>query len=319
MRFVLAHLTRTAQTLCWLLAFATVCAYLARLWWGFELFVHFRMQYAISGLVLAAGLWAVRRRRMSALAALLAIANGIPIVPLLFAHAEAAHSTAGPTLRVLSINVFGRNHDYARVFDYVRAERPDVVVLLEIDPAWARALEQLHPEFVYSWVRPTGPRAGMAVLCREQPREAREVDLGGTGERSLVLTLENSGAPVAVLGTHLYWPLGPHTSTVRNRQLAAIGRLARAPGPPLAVVGDFNVTPFSPYFARLLREDGLRNCANGRALAPTWPARVPLFYIRIDHCLATDGLSATNMRVGPYVGSDHYPIAVDLRSVAPAR
>lgn len=319
MRFVHPRLTQAALILCWMLAAATGCAYLAGLWWGFELFVHFRVQYAISGLLLSGALWAVRRQRMSALAAVLAVANAIPVLPFLLAHAEAAPAPAGTPLRVLSINVFAHNDDYARLIEYVRRQRPDVLVLIEVTPEWARALEQLGSEFVFSWVRPTGQRAGMAVLSRGQPREIREVDLGGTGEPSLLLTLEQGGAPIALLGAHLYWPLGPHSSTVRNRQLGAIARLAREPGPPLAVVGDFNVTPFSPHFARLLREGGLRNCANGAALAPTWPARVPLFFIRIDHCLASDGLSATNSRVGPYVGSDHYPIAVDLRSMAPER
>ncbi|MCI0436743.1 MAG: endonuclease/exonuclease/phosphatase family protein, partial [Gemmatimonadetes bacterium] len=219
----------------------------------------------------------------------------------------------------VSINVFAGNRDYARVLDYVRQEQPDVLVVLEVTPGWARALEQVRSEFVYSWVRPTGQRAGMAVLSRVQPRATREVDLGGTGEPSLVLTLEQSGAPVALLSTHLYWPLGPHSAAVRNRQLDGIARLARASVTPLAVVGDFNVTPFSPYFSRLLREGGLRNCANGAALAPTWPARVPPLFIRIDHCLATPDLSATGVRIGPYVGSDHYPIAVDIRRALPER
>lgn len=313
MSFAHARLTNAALILSWMLAPATAFAYLAGLWWGFELFVHFRMQYAISGLLLAGALWVLRRRGMSALALTLAVANAIPVAPLLFAPRVAAPTTAGAALRVVSINVFAGNHDYARVLAYVRQEQPDVLVVLEVTPGWARALEQLRSEFAYSWVRPTGQRAGIAVLSRVQPSATREVDLGGTGEPSLVLTLEQSGAPVALLGTHLYWPLGPRASAVRNRQLHGIARLARERAAPFAVIGDLNVTPFSPHFARLLREGGLRNCANGAALAPTWPARVPPLFIRIDHCLASPDLSATDVRVGPYVGSDHYPIAVDIR------
>lgn len=313
MRAALSHLTRTALVLCWMLAVATACAYLARWWWGFELFVHFRVQYCLSGLLLAAALWPTGRRRMSALAGALALANAVPVLPLFFAEAEAAPA-AGAPLRVVAINVFAYNEDYGRVFDYVQAVRPDVLVLLEVTPEWAKALEQRGSEFSFSWVRPTGQRAGMAVLSRAPPRATREVDLGETGEPSLLLTLDTAGGAISVLGTHLYWPLGPHSSTVRNRQLVAIARLAREGGPPLAVIGDFNVTPFSPHFARLLRDGELHNCANGAALAPTWPARVPFLFIRIDHCLVSEGLAASDSRVGPYVGSDHYPIAVDLRA-----
>lgn len=319
MRFNRHRLADAALTLCWMLAIATACAYVAGLWWGFELFVHFRVQYSLAAVLLFAALWATGRRRTAVLAAALAVANAIPVLPLLLAHAEAAPAAAAPAappLRVVAINVFARNREHARVFDYVRHEQPDVLVLLEVTPEWGRALEELRSEFAFSWVRPTGQRAGMAVLSRAQPVATREVDLGATGEPSLLLTLERRGGPIAVLGTHLYLPLGPHSSAVRNRQLAMIARLAREPGPPLVVAGDFNVTPFSPHFARLLHDGSLRDCANGARLAPTWPARVPFLYIRIDHCLISDGLSAGNFRVGPYLGSDHYPIATDILRVA---
>ena len=312
MRFDRERLSVAARILVWSLAFTTACAGLAGLWWLFELFVHFRLQYLISGLLLGAVLWALHRRRMAALALLLAGVNAIAILPVLLVPVNAAPPRAGAALHVVSLNVFGFNRQYARVREYLRSERPDVAVLLEITPDWERELQPLRSEFAYIWVVPTGERAGMAVLSRAAPLATREVDLGNTGEPSLLLTLDRPGGAISVLGTHLYWPLGPYASLVRNRQMVSIAGLARAHDKPLIVAGDFNATPFSPQFARLLSDGRLSNCAGGAGIAPTWPAWVPFLLISIDHCLISSGLSAGNFRVGGYVGSDHYPIAADV-------
>lgn len=318
MAFNRARLGKFTLIWCWLLALATVCGFLASLWWGFELFVHFRLQYCIAGAVLAVALWALKLRAAAGLAAALALANGIPIVPLLLTRAEAA-PPASASLRVLAINVFARNRQYDRVIEYVRRERPDVLVLLEVTPEWESALQrQLKPEFAFSWSRATGARAGMSMMSRLPPLESREIDLGGTGDPSLLLTLQRADARITVLGTHLYWPLGPSTAAVRNRQLDGIARAARERHTPLAIVGDLNITPFSPHFARTLRDGGLSSCANGFGLPATWPARFPPLFIQIDHCLMSEGVSARNFRVGPYVGSDHYPVSVELTVSAPS-
>lgn len=329
MRWNQRRLVLTAEIAFWLLAGATLSAVLADRWWGFELFVHFKAQYLFGGAAVAVVLWLLGQRLLALVAVGLCAVNAIATVPLLFAPsvgnvgagaAQAATAQSPATLRVLSLNVFGGNRDYQRTFDYIRAKNPDVLVLLEVTPAWGAALRELQPHYAYSWVMPTGMRSGMAMFSHEQPLAAREVDLGNTGERSLVLTLATRDGPIAVLGTHLYWPLGPDNARVRNAQLASIARVAREVREPLLVAGDLNVTPFSPYFQAMLRDGQLRSCNGGR-LTPTWPARVPFLFIQIDHCLAGSGVAVERFATGPYLGSDHYPIEMEVRvaSAAPAR
>jgi endonuclease/exonuclease/phosphatase (EEP) superfamily protein YafD len=102
-------------------------------------------------------------------------------------------------------------------------------------------------------------------------------------------------------------------SQLRNRQLAALAQVAREHTWPLVVIGDLNITPFSPLFARTLRAGKLASC-DGGGLHPTWPARVAPLFIQIDHCLASAGIQTEDFRVGPYLGSDHYPISVKVGS-----
>jgi endonuclease/exonuclease/phosphatase (EEP) superfamily protein YafD len=81
------------------------------------------------------------------------------------------------------------------------------------------------------------------------------------------------------------------------------------------VVGDFNATPWTSAFRRLLGTGELRNSQRGYGVSPTWD--VGRFWaVPIDHLVHGDGMVVTDRAVGPDLGSDHRPILVDL---APAR
>jgi endonuclease/exonuclease/phosphatase family metal-dependent hydrolase len=73
-----------------------------------------------------------------------------------------------------------------------------------------------------------------------------------------------------------------------------------------------NVSPFSPYYDRLLRAGGLRRCAGEGRWTPTWPTLFPPLFIQLDHCLTTAAVRSWDFRRGEFVGSDHLPILVTL-------
>ncbi|GGL01053.1 endonuclease/exonuclease/phosphatase family protein [Mangrovihabitans endophyticus] len=73
---------------------------------------------------------------------------------------------------------------------------------------------------------------------------------------------------------------------------------------PTVIAGDLNMCRPTIALARPYRP-----VARGR----TWPAHLPL--AQLDHVLAGPGVTVTDARVGPAVGSDHLPVLV---SVAPA-
>ena len=82
---------------------------------------------------------------------------------------------------------------------------------------------------------------------------------------------------------------------------------------PMVVLGDFNSTPWSRAFRTFQQQSGLTLSQHGIGLKPTWPAQLPTgFKIPIDTCLHSPSLRTLNYRVGPSVGSDHHPIAVQL-------
>lgn len=78
-------------------------------------------------------------------------------------------------------------------------------------------------------------------------------------------------------------------------------------------MGDFNMTPWSPKFRQLVADSHLRDTVRGFGLQPTWPAGAPQFWIPIDHVLVSPDILVVDRRVGPDLGSDHYPVIVDIQ------
>jgi endonuclease/exonuclease/phosphatase family metal-dependent hydrolase len=124
--------------------------------------------------------------------------------------------------------------------------------------------------------------------------------------------LQVQGREVRVFSVHTTWPVAPASAGRRNEQLARLAEQARAVTLPLVVVGDLNVTPFSPHFQQLLADGGLRSAADGFGWQPTWPTFMPPAGIQIDHALVNSRVAVEHFAQGSGTGSDHLPIVADL-------
>ena len=260
--------------------------------WPFELAAHFRVQYAVVLALCAVGLALLGRHWVAAGCLALAAANATFVAPYL--RAPPPGTTLGQPLQVLSLNVFRRSDEHARVLEYVRAVRPDVAVFVEATPEWRAAMAALADEWPHEAYAPGAGSNGILIRSRHALARVAPVSLGGQPEAGLSAWLAPHGHPVEVLGL----------------QATAYAAHARV---PLVVVGDFNSTRYTPPFARMLRDGRLGDCAAGRGLHGTWPTRFPPGYIPIDHCLHTEGVWVDRFEVGPFVGSDHYPLLATLR------
>jgi endonuclease/exonuclease/phosphatase (EEP) superfamily protein YafD len=115
-----------------------------------------------------------------------------------------------------------------------------------------------------------------------------------------------------VFGVHLRAPTSERRALARNQELRELAARSEAVSEPLIVAGDFNVTPYSPYFLDWLEASGLTDSRRGRTLSTSWPATMPLFGIPIDHVAVNDGFTVVSHRKLPDFGSDHYGVVVEL-------
>lgn len=296
------------------LALVTVFALAARLWWAFDLFSHFRVQYVVLALALAIAALAVRAYRCAAVLTIVALVHGLAIKDL-WLGGTASAAPGGTALRVVSVNVLAFNRTPGKVLEFVRAADADLVVLVDARRSpWQPMLSALRTLYPYQAPQDAGPRR--VILFSRHPIVKEQVVRPPDGVRPyLVAEVAVGDETVVVAGVHAFSPspTGPGGTHRRNRQLEHVAEIVAQAHQPVIVAGDFNTTPWSPYFQDLLAAAGLRNAAAGRGHIATWPTFFWPVQIPIDHVLIKGPVAVTSVRRGPDVGSDHYPIIADLR------
>jgi endonuclease/exonuclease/phosphatase (EEP) superfamily protein YafD len=297
------------------LALITAFTLAAKLWWAFDLFSHFRLQYVIAALTLGVVALAMRAYPTAAVLAVVALVHGWTIKDLWWGGTASA-APGGVPLRVVSANVLSQNRTPEKVLEFVRAADADLVVLVDArQKRWRPVLTELRALYPHQAPHASSEHPPVILFSRHPIVDEEVVRPPGARRSYLVTEVAVGGATLVVAGVHPSSPSPsePGDTRRRNRELDQIAEIAREADRPVIVAGDFNTTPWSPHFQDLLAGAGLRNAAEGHGYVGTWPAPFWPALIPIDHVLLKGPLSATTLQRGPAIGSDHYPIIADLR------
>ena len=290
---------------------ASVLAVMSPLGWPFELFVHFRPQYAVTSMLVAVLLAGLGRPRPAVVALVLAVLHAWPVVPSSQAGA-ARVACDGPELTVATVNLWFRNPDPAAFVSWLASGPADLVVLQEVTDEWASALVLLTDEYPYQWLLPRQDPYGIGVISRHA-LNVTSADLAGDGLPSLTGAIEIDDRVLRFIGMHTRWPLLPGLARDRDAALFNAADELRAGDTPAVLLGDLNLSPYAPRYEQLLDRGGLRDVLPGRAWHPTWMAGFWPLALRIDHVLVSSGLCIEAASVGPDVGSDHRPVISRLK------
>lgn len=279
-----------------------------------ELISHFRVQYLYLQLFCMTGLLLLRQWRIIAFSVIGLALNLIPVLPYYQPHPNTNLAHAHH-LRVLQINLLGPNQNHAKVLQYIHSINPDIIGAEEVRPHWSQALTDSLTEYPYRVIEPEDTAFGIALFSKYPLRQTQVVKFGqpfGPRKRyfASIVTNVQYDRPFTVIVTH---PLPPMRGfSVRNSQLADIARHRPAYQENLMLIGDLNVTPWSPYFQDLLKNSGLRDSQLGFGVQSSWQSPIPGVMIPIDHVLVSPRFSVLARELGPDIGSDHRPVLVDL-------
>ncbi len=290
---------------------ASVLAFAGEWWWVLDAVANFRIQLSIMGTGVVIGALALRLRSLVVLGLAIVAVNVVPIVPL---FAGGAGASVDRDLRIASYNVRAGAAENARqAVAWLATTDADIVFLHEATSRWRRLVERadlpwtiVGPEFENG-----EPFGTMALVPEGSEVRFEEVIRRATP----AVTVEVDGEVVTVLGVHALSPYGSARSEARDRELLALGEWAAGQDERVIVAGDFNATPFSWSFQRLLEVGNLENSLEGFGLQPTWPSGNIFLRIPIDHLVHTDGIAVVDRRVADSFGSDHLPLIVDLAVV----
>ena len=305
---------RVLLTLLLGVGFVTCCSFAARYWWVFELFSHFRCQYAVIAAALLFSFMALKRASFAYLALAILVANLWELAPFLLPAETTTHEPHSNTLRVVTLNLHWRNDDPQATVDFIHQSTPDIIVLEEVTENWQHVLQRLTPEFPYQRVSTHKGVFGIAILSRFPLLESLVIESPIARTPSILAKLKwKLDRVITVIASHTLPPTSRARAKQRNAQLNELAALIQQQTHPLIVAGDLNITPWSPWFQDLLTTTKLQDNRKGFGIQATFPSWQPCLRIPIDHILTSPEIKTISFQAGPYLGSDHLPIVCDLR------
>jgi endonuclease/exonuclease/phosphatase (EEP) superfamily protein YafD len=282
----------------------------AAYWWPLELLSHFRVQYVVLAAASMLLAFACRQRIPGSLLAVAVAINCWPLVPYLPRPAQAARAGSPLEFDVMTLNVNSDNEAHTEIVDGIRAAGPDLIAVLELTHELDAALLALADEYPYRHTTPGFGNFGIGVLSRYPLLRSESFALGDTPAIDSIVALP--AGPLRFIAAHLVPPMGSSLAAERNRQLAELASRAAAAEQRLVVCGDFNLTPYSPFFGRFAATADLTDPRLGKGFAISWPAFMPLLGIPIDHCLTRGPLATGSVSRLERTGSDHYPVQLSI-------
>lgn len=229
------------------------------------------------------------------------------------------------SIRLLNINVLQDNDRHAEVLALVERTRPDVLLMLETDARWARAMTPLHARYPWRLEEPLPNTYGLMLYSRlpmaGELRHLVQPDIPS----ALAMIRLRGGEWVRFHGLHPEPPLPGDDSGERDAELVMVGREARREGRAAILMGDLNDVAWSRTSRLFQRVAGVGDPRVGRGFYPTFNANWPLLRWPLDHLFASRHWQLVAMdRLGD-VGSDHFPMlytmcltdSADRRKAAP--
>ncbi len=287
----------------------TVMSFLGAAWWPFELTTHFRVQYAV--VLISAGtiFLLMKRFRIAAVAVLFAVPNVALIAPLFVI--DHSSPTADPPVEAVFMNLSVTNRKYDKAAEFIRSIDPVFFGVAELSETWLTNLRRRLQDYPHVVSRPREDQFGIGLFSKTPLERPTILDLGTLGFPAVRVSVTVAGTPLTVFVVH---PPPPVVGLFRQERIGQMMNLAAlvARERNVVVLGDLNMTPWSPIFRDLLTATGLRDGRKGFGVQVTWPATMPWMLIPVDHCLVSKDLVVKEFTSGSDIGSDHYPVVVGL-------
>ena len=293
------------QTLTSFLVLATAPTMLESAHWTLALAAHFRPYLLVAWVICGAA------HLLSARFTGGTIAMVTSVFLLMGLQVDAApQSSDRPDLEVMQVNVQMNAQDTSALVEYIRAEDPDVVSLVEIDQRWVDALTSAL-DYPHVQVHPRPDFLGLAVLSRYPLRTFEVHDLT-PGIPASTATIAGPEGEITLTTLHVLPPVRGEWARSQEEGLEELARERARHGARWVVCGDFNATPWSRAFRRFVAQSGLAPAPTSGWFSGTWPAGLPLVGLPIDHCLLAPGVRLVSAETGPALSGDHRPISVSL-------
>jgi endonuclease/exonuclease/phosphatase (EEP) superfamily protein YafD len=303
---------------------SAIAGFLAFALWPLDAFNHFQpIIFPISlVLFLVSAIFARRqpfRGLVLSVCAIGFVASSLVIIPEFigaFTYKPVRIQQSDTSRRLMTFNIYAKNEDLEGLFQSVKEQDPDVLLIQEYWRWHREGLEErLSKLMPYSVHCQGGKRSFLGVYSKYPLKKLSVhncIDSISAEQRTSIIAVEvQDEIPFNVVTTHFDWPIPAER---QNAQMQVVVDALNGIDGPMLFGGDFNSTPFSYAFKSLVRKSGMRRAV---WLMPTWPAP-PTYpfdmpaWLQLDHILSRGNVVTGVPFRGQNGGSDHFPLVVDF-------
>lgn len=299
-------------------ATGVLLGFLGRQHWLLDMMAQLRVQWAFGLLALLFLFGFFRQKKWMLICLVILGWNTVPMWPYITGwfgqSGTVAHNETAQELRLMSFNVLTHNHKKAEAISAIKSAAPDVLLLMEVDAKWENAVRAaLSSDYPHMAFQAREDNFGIALLSktpwdqleiyRSAPRDLPSIEATFKSKNSKLLQ---------IIGTHPLPPLGHRNWDARNVHLVeAAQRVGKG---PTIMIGDFNLTPWSPIFKDVVKSSRLKDSGKSFGFTPTWDVFPSLLGgLKIDHALVSEDINVTALNVQKIDGSDHRALILDIQ------
>lgn len=217
---------------------------------------------------------------------------------------------------ILVSNVLTPNSAYHKLIEQVQQHQPDMLLTLESDSAWQRALAVLHDDYPHRVAVPLDNLYGMHLYSRLPLHDIEVKYLFNDEVPSIHGAVElRSGERVNIHCLHPEPPSPTEAddSTLRDAEILLIGNALKDQQQSTIVMGDLNDVAWSRTTRLFQKVSGLLDPRIGRYFINTFHAQYPFARWALDHLFHSADFGLITMKRLPNIGSDHFPVLTVLQ------
>ncbi len=225
------------------------------------------------------------------------------------------------TFTLVATNVRMENEDHERWLAVMEKADPDLILAAEVDAKWERAMEPLREKYPHSMRAAQENYYGLVLLSRLPLIDPQVRFLVQDDIPSFHVWVElPNGSRFRLRGIHPRppEPIRDQDSAPRDAELVMVGREVENSDEPTLIAGDLNDVAWSHTTRLFQRLSGTLDPRVGRGFINSFHAGHLLLRWPLDHIFHSEHFELVRFERLPSVGSDHFPILVEL-ALAPRR
>lgn len=219
--------------------------------------------------------------------------------------------TSEYAVSVLSSNVLQSNDQYQNLIDLVDAYQPDILLTMETNKAWEKAMQPVEKQLPYGLKAAYENRYGMHLYTKLKVHSIKEHAFLVDDRPAIEAHLEDENSHRFVFWGFHPPPPSPTekpSSRQKDSELMQLAKLIKNENQPTIVVGDFNTVCWSRSSKLFGKVSQLEDGRKGRGIRGTFPVRPNIFRFPIDLIFSSPEIHIKEIDVLQDIGSDHLPV-----------